>query len=466
MNSDKSIRRALGELPVGLDLTYIRVLEKIQVEFPDDLEVVKRILTWVTSSTRKLSLLELAEAVSIEEGDIFRDITAIATDPHDLLGLCGPLLNIEDGDNDELVSVIHLSLEEYLRSPRILQSSVAYFHVDDEEASAALASTCLQYIGFADFEKPCSTEKEFAFRLQDYSLFKYAVMYWPAHLRNCERRLSDPNNSLWSLSTWFLTPGIHGNQFASWQQLYARIDFVSYSDIAYKLSTTPGPLYYSLTHSLDTMTIWLMQKLPDVRQAFPNGMSPLHVAAWAGRKDIVQKLLDTGAEVDTPSVSRSMTPLHLASTMSELSTVELLLSKGADPNKPSASSATPFYRACRGGSLQVVRTLHAAGANINAPTWDNWIPLHEAVENNRLDIVRQLLIWGADLNAQTFSGFTPLRLAAEMGRYTIYIAIQEHALRVRGLKDLEYRMKIEDLQAMIESDSEGELCVSPVSRTV
>ena len=79
LTSDKSIRRALGELPIGLDLTYIRVLEKIQTEFPDHLEMVKRILTWVTSSTRKLTLLELAEAVSIEESDTYRDITAIAT---------------------------------------------------------------------------------------------------------------------------------------------------------------------------------------------------------------------------------------------------------------------------------------------------------------------------------------------------------------------------------------------------
>ena len=465
LSSDKSIRKALQELPIGLDSTYIRVLEKIQAEFPDELEMVKRILTWVISSTRKLSLSELAEAVSIEKSDRCRDITAIATDPRDLLGFCGSLLHVEDGDTDQHVSLIHLSLEEYLRSPRILQSSVAFFYMDDEEASSTLASTCLQYLGFPDFERPCATEKEFAFRVQDYRLFRYAAMYWPIHLRGCDRRLSNPDHALWGLSAWFLAPGMRGNQYSCWQQLYIRIDILSYSDIAYDPSTKPGPLYYALVHSIDMMATWLIQQLPDVSQLFPNGMTPLHIAAWAGRENIVRQLIGAGAEADSLSIPRRMTPLHLASTTSELSTVELLLFKGADPNKTSNSSATPFYRACRGGSIEVVRTLYAVGANINAPTWNNWIPLHEAVENNHLDVVRQLLIWGADLDAETFSGFTPLRLAAEMSRFTIYKAIQEHALTERGLDAPEYRMKIEELQATIESDSDGEMCVSPILGT-
>jgi hypothetical protein len=33
--SDKSIRKALKNIPVGLDETYIRVFERIQLEFPE-----------------------------------------------------------------------------------------------------------------------------------------------------------------------------------------------------------------------------------------------------------------------------------------------------------------------------------------------------------------------------------------------------------------------------------------------
>ena len=347
-------------------------------------------------------------------------------------------MNIEDSGTHPWVSLIHLSREEYLRSPRILQSSVAYFHIELEEASSTLTSTCLQYIGFPDFESPCLTEKEFASRLQDYRLFEYAAMYWPNHLLNCECRLSDPNNGLWGRSEWFLAPDIRENQFSSWQQLYIRNNLASYSDISYSLKKLPSPLFYALVHSLDTMATWLIQQLANVNQLFPNGMSPLHIAAWAGRENMVHTLLGAGAEVDSSSVPRRLTPLHLALTMAELFTVKLLLSKGADPSKRSASSATPFYRACQGGLLQVVRTLHAAGADINATKWDNWIPLHEAVENNNLDVVLQLLSWGADLSAKTLSGHTPLKLGALLGRFTIHKAIRECALVERGIDDTEY----------------------------
>ena len=453
MTSDKLIRKALSELPKGLDTTYIRVLQKIQAEFPDNLHTVKRILTWLVGSTGRLSLWELAEAISIEEDDKRRDIDAVATDPKDLLRLCGCLVNIEDDDIHPYVGLIHLSLEEYLKSPQILESPVAFFHINLKEASLALASTCLQYVGFSDFETPCASDDEVILRLQDYQLLEYASLHWPTHLHRCGQHWNDPKNPVWEVSAWFLKPGFHGNQFSSWQQVRARRDLLFYGDIEYEASNAPGPLYYAILYGLDTFEDWLIQRVVDVNRRFAQGMTPLHIASWVGRENTVRKLLARGAQVDSLSLPKQLTPLHLASTMRRLEVVQLLLAAGANPGKASASYSTPFYRACRGGSLEVVMLLYAVGVNVNACTWDYWSPLHEAIENDHPEVVRQLLYWGADLEVQNLSGLTPLTTAAEMNRSTIYRIIQEHALTERKLGDPKFKMSILQLQEMLDADA-------------
>ena len=77
---------------------------------------------------------------------------------------------------------------------------------------------------------------------------------------------------------------------------------------------------------------------PSVFQKHKNasGETPLCSACKAGDRELVQLLLEHGAEVEGPDASRhpEVTALCLAVQSGDLDTVQLLLRHGADPHRP------------------------------------------------------------------------------------------------------------------------------------
>ena len=90
-------------------------------------------------------------------------------------------------------------------------------------------------------------------------------------------------------------------------------------------------------------------------------------AALHANKNVVQLLLDRGAECDTGPVTRApqslaLTPLYLAAFHDHLDVVKLLLDAGADANKVANDGYTPMYCAVR-NSLEMVKLLINSGAS-------------------------------------------------------------------------------------------------------
>ena len=71
------------------------------------------------------------------------------------------------------------------------------------------------------------------------------------------------------------------------------------------------------------------------------GWTPLHYAASYGPVEIVQMLLDHGADVNTPDECH-WTALHLAAIEGELQVVDTLLRRGANPHARNMKGHTPF----------------------------------------------------------------------------------------------------------------------------
>ena len=71
------------------------------------------------------------------------------------------------------------------------------------------------------------------------------------------------------------------------------------------------------------------------------GWTPLHYAATFGFVEIVEMLLDHGADVNTPDECR-WTALHLAAIHGELQVVNTLLRRGANPQARNMKGHTPF----------------------------------------------------------------------------------------------------------------------------
>ena len=58
----------------------------------------------------------------------------------------------------------------------------------------------------------------------------------------------------------------------------------------------------------------------------------LHVAALWGHKEIVEFLVEAGADVNAKEDNRGWTPLYMATYMGQKAVVEFLVEKGADVN--------------------------------------------------------------------------------------------------------------------------------------
>jgi uncharacterized protein len=118
-----------------------------------------------------------------------------------------------------------------------------------------------------------------------------------------------------------------------------------------------------------------------------DGWTPLHIAAFFGSRQIAEKLIENGAEVDARSTNAMRnTPLHAAAAGRKPELVQLLLDEGAD---------------------------------VNATQQGGWTALHGAAQNGDRELVELLLAKGADLQLRADNGQTALDLALLKGRQDV-----------------------------------------------
>lgn len=167
---------------------------------------------------------------------------------------------------------------------------------------------------------------------------------------------------------------------------------------------TPEALDYAIAHEAD------------IHFKALDGNQPIHAAAWTGRADIVQKLLEAGADPNALS-GDGRTPLLNAASSDSLAVVELLLNFGADVNPKSClkndicsfRQGTPLHLATAAGSSNIAAVLLKQGADPNFPDQINGQnALHAACIRGYDDIARLLIDNGADVNQKDNNSKTPL----------------------------------------------------------
>jgi hypothetical protein len=178
--STAAIRRALTELPTGLDETYDRIFSQVQ---EDDRPLVRRALQWLIACMRPLTLLELAEAVTIDPHINAFEPDERLIDPNELLDMCGSL--VQSSSEDQVVSLAHYSVKEYLISSRLAakESNLSFFAVTESGCSNFVATSLLVYIFHLGSQAygPTSPAQVVDLMESDYPLYDYARYLWRSH---------------------------------------------------------------------------------------------------------------------------------------------------------------------------------------------------------------------------------------------------------------------------------------------
>ena len=227
-----------------------------------------------------------------------------------------------------------------------------------------------------------------------------------------------------------------------------------------------------------------------------HGWTDLHYAAASNLPDVVEALLDAGADIGAgttlaedgetglsdalhqfivslgfevgfwfgPSPGQGITPLHVAAwgnardaalVLIEHGDVEQkdesectplhwaafgnarnvaleLIARGADVNAKSDYGNTPLHWAASSNAREMALELIARGADVNAKDGYSSTPLHYAAIKDALETLLELIAHGADIDAKRNNGGTPLYLATWDGSWKTALALIEHGADVRA----------------------------------
>ncbi|CAM9439543.1 unnamed protein product, partial [Laminaria digitata] len=156
----------------------------------------------------------------------------------------------------------------------------------------------------------------------------------------------------------------------------------------------------------------------DVGRLDSSGCTPLH---WGVARELyghgpyaLDALLDAGVDVNVrqADVNAEFSPLDQATAEGNLEVLQKLLEHGANVNDANATGHTALHMATCLDLDGAINLLVGAGANVNAEAEHGTVPLHCAAANLLMGPARALLVNGASVNARNAWGRSPLHLAA------------------------------------------------------
>lgn len=161
---------------------------------------------------------------------------------------------------------------------------------------------------------------------------------------------------------------------------------------------------------------------------YSNRETLLHTAVMSERLDMVQYLLDQGADPNaTDNPYKLMTPLHYVSFDGPLDIIEALVEAGADVNAKDEVGRTPLFHALR--SEKAFFYLLECGAKIYDPDWLFDLAAMEGSVNVIKYLLDEVLVNYPPANSDPAPGGgngSALVWAVRMGRLEVVKLLLEH----------------------------------------
>ncbi|KAL2802387.1 hypothetical protein BJX63DRAFT_426090 [Aspergillus granulosus] len=393
----KSIRKALKELPEGideLDNAYESAMRRITSQKYGFKKLAIRVLLWITCTKRPLTTQELRHALAVEVSEPEIDEENLP-EVADMVSVCAGLVTIDQESN--IIRLVHYTTQDYFQ-----RTQQNWF----PNAEAEVAATCIAYLSFSAFATGhCYTDESFESRVEANALFSYAACNWGHHARETssvldktvldflenEARLS---SSTQAMTVSFKQPGysqdipqhVTGVHLAAYfgltNALGTLLNNGHYPDredtLKSLLKTNMGidpnsrdgqgrsPLSWAAERGHEATVTLLLQDYrvnPDIADRY--GQTPLSLAAANGRATVTGLLL-SNSKVSPISVSKEgRTPLCFAAMHGHVSTVKVLLKKcdsdSIVPDVQDDCGRTPLLWAAKNGHERVVEALLATG---------------------------------------------------------------------------------------------------------
>ncbi|KAI2603696.1 hypothetical protein GGR54DRAFT_653092 [Hypoxylon sp. NC1633] len=431
------IKKAVSELPTGLDDLYKESMDRIELEPHERRTIAMRALCWIYHSKRQLSTEELLHALAIEPHEdipLYEDVVSRKV----VLDVCAGLVVINT--EHDTFRFVHQSLHEYFA-----RTSDKWF----PRARLDITKACLTYL------RLLSPERGIVESVSSHPFLRYAAQHWGGHARDEYSEELDSsvlavfqNEAMVTMVSIILDEEQSGENVALMS---------SSPNIAIQVSARLG--------ALPILKILLRNGLQP-NGADSRGRTALHWAARGGFADVVQCLLQSGAEA-CPRTESGMTPLQWAAKHGHTRVVEELLSV-SDPDETTLDGRTALHWACSRGHLSVASLLLSDDRVDVARQCDKgWTALHwAACSGNRAvaaravqreisgsggsfghhlishsmnggesqrheQVVNLLLESGADPNAQNKDQQTALHWAAASGNARIASILLEHGSDMR-----------------------------------
>ncbi|KAL4939348.1 hypothetical protein BDV06DRAFT_225090 [Aspergillus oleicola] len=364
--SQKAVQTALKSLPSGsnpYDSAYQTAMERIQGQVPDQREMAKQVLSWITCAG-PLTTWELQHALAVEIGQPYLDESNVS-DVEDIVSVCAGLVIVDEQSN--IIRLVHYTAQEYFE-----RTWTEWF----PDAQQNIAATCITYLSFDFFEHNYNPNDGMQsdnkrVDLSNYPLYRYAAQNWGRHRQgklvdenlvleflDSKNKVSCSAQTLLEDKAWPVPKQLDGLHLAAYFGL---------EEIMYLLDCSG--------HRLDT------------RDSL--GRTPLSWAAGEGHTSLVKRLLGLGLAIDSTD-AEFQTPLAWAAKLGHCDVVQLLLSEGADKQSRDKNGQTALCLAAKFGHRDVVDCLLRAGADADCKDNTNRTALSWAATGEHVDVVNLL----------------------------------------------------------------------------
>ncbi|MCJ1403055.1 hypothetical protein MMC11_006278 [Xylographa trunciseda] len=281
----QEIRAALQNIPSTLGQTYENILSRIS---KDEILRAKQTLFWLTFSMYSMTFEELCEAIIIHDDDpvINDEVRLLQRAREALLQTCGSMISYDT--TTKRITLAHSTVRSYLISQDIQTSHAHEFYLDQATADGTIVAKSIKYLCLPAFRSGyCTSGAALEQRFDDWPLLRYIANSLFEHLAYVTLDESTRSLLLHFFSTHTLP---RGGNFGAWVQ--------AFFPISHENIESSTPLYYASRYGLLPVVRLILEIEGTKSLEVPGGMygsTPLHVATWKGRIDVVEALLEAGA---------------------------------------------------------------------------------------------------------------------------------------------------------------------------